>query len=148
NVSSDGLNMVPNRYSQCGMVPPARWRRLTLGLLLVCLGAPRLAAEELPPQPVPISGFASCLPPTPQQPPRPATGKEAIVEFVDNLSSTDTVIEVIVGQGRILTLKESLDKDVNKVPSIAIGDPSVVEITLVSQDPGPQRRNFRQLRVV
>jgi pilus assembly protein CpaC len=68
------------------------------------------------------------------QKPRPAAEVNA---FVDKGSTNDAVVEIIVGQSRILTLKEELKGAGG--PLIAVGDPSVMNFTIV---------NTRQLRLV
>ncbi|MFO0841661.1 MAG: pilus assembly protein N-terminal domain-containing protein [Gemmataceae bacterium] len=78
------------------------------------------------------------LPPAPQKAPRPLTGPDSVGSFLDTISSNDTAFEVIVGQGRILTLKESLGVKGKAAPLIAVGDPSVAEFAVV---------NARQVRV-
>src|SRR5262245_44323595 len=117
-----------------------------LGALLLALGVVWVSAQAragsgpaalaaptcAPPQPelTTTCPLACTLgPPTvPEKPPRPATGPESVRSFIDGLSSTDAGFEVIVGQGRVLTLKESLAVKGKVEPLIAVGDPSVVEI--------------------
>jgi pilus assembly protein CpaC len=110
-----------------GTVRSAFLVRLGFGLLLAGLLPAGRAGAGQPPGPPTISGFASCLPPTPEKGPRPPTGKESVAAFVDNISSTDSVIEVLLGQSRILTFKEDLVKG-EDVPTIAVGDPTVIEV--------------------
>src|SRR5262245_34127797 len=113
------------------------WRRalaLTIGagLLLAFLGAELVGA---PPPPCPP---ATLLPPVPAKAPRPLTGPESVASFVDSLSRNDAAFEVIVGQGRILTVKEDLTR--GKAPAlIAVGDPSVVDFVPI---------NARQVRLI
>jgi pilus assembly protein CpaC len=78
------------------------------------------------------------LPPAPEKAPRPLTGSNSVGSFIDGLSSNDAAFEVIVGQGRILTLKESLAVKGKVEPLVAVGDPTVAEFSVV---------NPRQLRV-
>ncbi len=71
-------------------------------------------------------------------PPRPAEGPGSVGSFVESLRGNDATFEVIVGQGRILTLKEDISQGPNQ-PLIAAGDPSIIEYTLV---------NPRQVRIL
>jgi pilus assembly protein CpaC len=57
--------------------------------------------------------------------PRPADS------FIESLRNNDAVVEVVVGQGRILTTKEDLTTGAAQ-PLIAVGDPSVAEFTVVN----------------
>jgi pilus assembly protein CpaC len=58
-----------------------------------------------------------------------------VASFIDKLSVDDGAFEVIVGQSRILTIKEAM-----KVPAVvAVGDPSVLEFTIL---------NARQIRLL
>ena len=69
--------------------------------------------------------------------PRPASGSRSVPAFVDSLKGNDAAFEVLVGQGRILTVKEDLTAGPNQ-PLIAAGDPSVIEFAVI---------NLRQIRV-
>jgi pilus assembly protein CpaC len=108
---------------------------LVFALLLGSLAITGQAAAEQPACPPTISGFAPCLPPTPQRPPRPATGPESVAAFVDHLTTNDSAFEVVMGQGRILSIKAKLKED----SWIAAGDPSVIDFSVVSP---------RQIRVI
>ncbi len=100
----------------------------------VSLAGPR---PVMPPQcPATISGFAPLLPTLPVKPPR--TPAE-LSSFVESLGTTDGTIEVVVGEGRLLTLKENLAVAGKAKPLIAVGDPTVVDPVVV----GP-----RQLRLI
>jgi pilus assembly protein CpaC len=66
-------------------------------------------------------------------------GPEGISSFVDGLSGNDATFEVLVGQGRILTLKEDLAVRGKQEPLLAAGDPTVIDFKLV---------NPRQIRVI
>jgi pilus assembly protein CpaC len=112
-------------------------RRLLCGGLLLCLWCvswPGRAADLtcLPACPAP-------LPPVPEKAPRPAIGADSVRSFIDSVSSNDAAFEVLVGQGRILTLKESLAVRGKSLPVIAVGDPTVIDVSVVSP---------RQLRVL
>src|SRR5262245_5799502 len=137
---------VPSRLPG-SVIRTAFGRRLMFALLAACLWGgyqglparpePPGSGHSLPPPaPVPAQVLpppctTDCpkppLPPAPQKAPRPATGPEAVGSFLDTITSNDAAFEVIVGQGRILTLKESLGVKGKVEPLVAIGDPSVAE---------------------
>lgn len=58
--------------------------------------------------------------------------------FIQNVSRHDSTLDIILGQGRLITLKDELSKD-GTPAFIAVGDPSVIEFEIV----GP-----RQIRVI
>ena len=60
--------------------------------------------------------------------PRPRPEIEA---FVKDLSSNDARIEVVVGQGRLLTLRNDLVEPGQPAPLIAIGDPTVLDFQII-----------------
>jgi pilus assembly protein CpaC len=70
-------------------------------------------------------------------PPRPPGGARSIPSFIHGLKGNDAAFEVMVGQGRILTVKEDLAAGGGQ-PLIAVGDPSVCEFTVL---------NSRQIRI-
>src|SRR6516162_3753550 len=70
------------------------------------------------------SGFPLPLTPVPTKEPRPA---EVLSKFVDKLQGSETAFEVIVGQGKILNLKEDLGAAGKPMlPLLAVGDPAIV----------------------
>jgi pilus assembly protein CpaC len=83
-----------------------------------------------------ISGFPLALQPVPQRGPRT---RADVASFVESLGGNDASFEVVVGQGRLLTLKENLAIAGKAKPVIAVGDPSIVDFVVV----GP-----RQLRLI
>lgn len=100
----------------------------------VTLPSPK--AVPAPPAPACAeSGFTPQLPTLPQ---KGRTGAE-LSAFVDNLNKNDAAIEVIVGQGRVLTLKKDLAEAGKPRPLIAVGDPAVIDFVVVSP---------RQIRVI
>ena len=74
----------------------------------------------------PLAGFAPRLPPPSRT-------------FIEDISTNAATIEVKLGQGRFLTLKENLSAPGQPAPFIAIGDPSVLDFF----QPG-----LRQLRLI
>jgi pilus assembly protein CpaC len=74
-----------------------------------------------------IGGFPPCLPPVPLAPPRP----DQAVSFLDSLRNNDATFEVVLGQSRLLTLKEDLAVRGKAQPVIALGDPSVIDFAFV-----------------
>lgn len=114
---------------------------LALAAGIACLmGKGEIAvAQNLPDPPMSVSGWPPQLPPPPAKLPRPPEGPESVKSFVENLSTKDSAFEVIVGQGRIMTLKKDLAIVGKREPVIAIGDPAVIDVTVL---------NSRQLRIV
>src|SRR5690348_1022198 len=111
--------------------PPSS--RLVLGAALlaaVCLA--RRGGAQPPPCP-PVAGIASpCLPPVPEKGPRPATGRESVSSFVDSLNSRDAAIEVVVGQGRVLSLKEDITAGGKGEAAVGVGDPTVIDFEILT----------------
>jgi pilus assembly protein CpaC len=84
------------------------------------------------PHPHTISGFSSCLPPVRLKEPRPQDGPGSVSAFLESVTANDAVIEVLVGQGRILTTKVNLSV-AGKAPAlVAVGDPTVLDFVIVS----------------
>jgi len=102
-------------------------------------------------QPVPCSPPVR-LPTVPMRPPRPAEGPAAdlqwpdgldpatapIASFVNPVSQNDAVIQLIVGQARLLTIRADLANE-RGAGVIAVGDPTVIDFDIL---PNP-----RMLRV-
>jgi pilus assembly protein CpaC len=85
-----------------------------------------------------VSGFPPVLPPVPQQSPRPPDGPGSVSAFLEGVNSPDGGVEIMLGEGRILTTKA--DIATGKKPAlIAVGDPTVVDFAVV---------NSRQIRLV
>lgn len=108
---------------------------VALMILMVTLGIvqPALAQKGKPSN---QSGFRSALPEVSEAPTRSAA---EVGQFLESLGTNDAAMEVLVGQGRLLTLKTSLVAAGKSAPVIAVGDPSVVDFQVV----GP-----RQIRVI
>jgi len=87
----------------------------------------RAAVRRLPPIPQTLGGFDPAARPLVVDPPLPS--------FVESLGKNSSVIEVKLGQGRILALKRSLTAPGQNSPFLAVGDPSVVDFFIV----GPQQ---------
>lgn len=96
------------------------------------LPAPRTVGQSC--DPGTLSGFPPILPMVPEKDPR-----TDIASFIDNLGTNDGTFEVVVGQGRLLTLKKDLAVPGKARPLIAVGDPAVVDFVMV----GP-----RQIRII
>ncbi len=88
------------------------------------------------------SGLGQELPNIPERPPRPAQGPNDVWEpmgrpappmaaFVEPLRGNDAIIQVVVGQTRLLTLKKDLTNGPER-GSISIGDPTVVDFDLMA----------------
>ena len=107
---------------------------MALALAVSALARGSSAQESpAPPAPPTIGGFAPRLPMSPPLPGPPAAS------FIDGLGATVGAIEVKVGQGRFVALKEDLAVAGQPAPFLAVGDPSVVDFYQV----GP-----RQLRLI
>ena len=132
---------------------PAR-RRAAIGwcLALQALAWPLMAAQ-IPPrtqqvdEPVTLPALPLepdeghervVLPTVPVEPPRPRTGSGSVSSFVQGLKGNDAIVEVVLGQGRILTTRSDMSGQGGKAV-IALGDPSVMDFVVLSP---------RQLRLV
>ncbi|HEV3204280.1 MAG TPA: pilus assembly protein N-terminal domain-containing protein [Gemmataceae bacterium] len=87
-----------------------------------------------------ITGFPPLLATIGQ---KPARSSEDLGSFVENLGSLDAGFEVIVGEGRLLTLKENLASAGKQKPLIAVGDPSVIDFNVV----GPRHIRIVGMRI-
>jgi pilus assembly protein CpaC len=113
---------------------------LSLSLAALSVFSVLASRADDPPWPQPtISGFAPQLTPVPQNVPRPPTGPQSVAAFFEGLTTNDASCEVVVGQGRILTAKEDLALPGKPPALIAVGDPSIIDFSVVSQ---------RQIRLV
>ncbi len=65
---------------------------------------------------------------------------ESIAGMVQSLKGEDSTMEVIVGRGRLLTLKEPLAAASGETPNVAVGDPTVLDFDLL-----PNSRMIRLL---
>jgi pilus assembly protein CpaC len=61
----------------------------------------------------------------------PRSARE-VESFVESLRGNDSAIDVVVGQGRILTTQADITQGGQNQPLIAVGDPSVVDFNVVS----------------
>ena len=107
-------------------------------LLLGLAPAPTASAQAIAPPaesvPPPRGAAARTLPLMQIEP----TQRQADDSFISSLSANDAFFEVIIGQGRMLTLDRDMVEPGQPSPLIATGDPSVIDFEVV----GP-----RQLRV-
>ena len=102
---------------------------------------PAIEVKDQAPAPVQllpgIPGFdqmrmpSSGLTPIELAPPRPTNGQNSAREFVKSLKGNDATFEVVLGQSRILNLKEEMTAGPGE-PTIASGDPSIIEFLVVS----------------
>lgn len=113
--------------------------------IAVLMGGLSTAAAQ---PPIPVPPAAPCpadlgLPAVPLKAPRPMVGdgqqfqidragaeRAPVASFVQSLQSNDAAIEVIVGQGRLLTLKADLAGP-KGTGVVAVGDPTIVEFELL-----------------
>ncbi len=107
----------------------------TTVLFLTCY----LAFAQPPASPRRTAPPAESLP-TPLDPVtnRGQRSPEELNAFVKDVTSNDARLDVFVGQGRLLTLKQDLVDPNKQSPLIATGDPSVIDFEVVGQ---------RQLRI-
>ncbi|HZW35059.1 MAG TPA: pilus assembly protein N-terminal domain-containing protein [Isosphaeraceae bacterium] len=111
---------------------------------------PQPAAPEPAPQPPQVGSPLSdeseltpiILPKVPLAPPKPMQGANSIDSFVESLRGNDATFDVLVNQARILTLKQNITAGPTQ-PIIAVGDPSIIEFTVVS----PRQLRITGLRI-
>src|SRR5262249_8239566 len=113
---------------------------------LLLVGQTEGEPVPLPPLPPPHPelapgdcGVPPCLPPAPSKQPRPGDGPASVAAFLDSVTVNDAAIEILVGQGRILTTKVNPSVEGKRPALVAVGDPTVVDFVVVSQ---------RQIRIV
>lgn len=131
------------------------WRNLRIlvfALLaqLALLAIPALAQQEQ----APASPQITTLPVVPQQPPRITQGSEAdqrwktkrpqdenapVASLVDSLRGSDAVIEVVLGQARLLTTRQPVAGSGGQAV-IAVGDPTILDFNVL-----PDSRTIRLL---
>src|SRR5688500_14978620 len=93
--------MAINRYLARGRLLFA----LFLGLAILGVFGLVFPANAQPPA---TSTVYPNLPVIPTKPARPVKGPESISSFIESVSANDAMFEVVLGQGRILNLKEDL----------------------------------------
>ncbi len=133
---------------------PRRGRRwLWVCLAVACVAQITWFPNSAASQPSP-GGPDSLLPVVPLSKPRPAQGEGAdeqwgegldrapVASFIDSLKGTDTALEIIVGQGRLLTTKKDIATK-EGVAVIAVGDPTVVDFEVL---PNPRMLRLTGLR--
>ena len=99
--------------------------------------APGLLPPALPPELVEKDG-QFVLPTVTLVPPRPKTGRGGLSSFVEGIKGNDAIVEVVLGQGRILTTRVDFTGQGRRAV-IALGDPSVLDFVVLSP---------RQLRLI
>lgn len=122
------------------------WRIVSFVLILALAGSGTPGLSQTVDQTgPPIGGLVAPLPSVPTKRPRPAQGADAqqqwqigrtpeegapVASFIDTLRTSDAAFEVILGQGRLLTLK----MDIAMGPGtavIAVGDPSIIDFQVL-----------------
>lgn len=129
-------------------------RRLAAGWALVMvwsLAATQTYSQQGPPT---IGGLQPVLPQVPLAPPRPSQGSREdqrwsgvpsaadqapVAGLVESLKGSDTAIELIVGQGRVLTFRQPIEAE-EGVAMIALGNPAVADFTIM---PNPRMIRLR-----
>ncbi len=122
--------------------------RSPLSCLGLCLALVAVASE--PEQiPAPRAGVLPAIPLTPEFPSRPLVTaeqpwrtptpeeQEPTSSFIDSLKGNDSALEIIVAQGRLLSLREPLATEAG-VAVIAVGDPTIVDFEVL-----PDQRMLR-----
>jgi pilus assembly protein CpaC len=102
-------------------------------------------AQAIPPKEQPACCIQSGLPPVPLKEQRPAQGtgpgetwqvarqgrdRTPTASFIDSLRANDAAIEVVIGQGRLMTLKTDIASR-SGTAVVAVGDPTVLEFQLL-----------------
>ena len=129
-----------------------RWLSAAWGLAVVlAFGTTHLYGQWQSPS---IGGRNPVLPRVPLVQPRPTEGaqdgqqwasglgvanREPVAGFVESLKGTDSAIELIIGQGRILTLKQPIESE-EGTAMIALGNPAVADFTVM---PNPRMIRLR-----
>ncbi len=72
-----------------------------------------------------------------------AASDDDVRDFVDNVDRPAATIDVVMGQGRLISLKQDLAKANKQSPVIAVGDPSILDFDLV----GPRHIRVTGLRI-
>ena len=102
--------------------------------------APQLPEEsqtvQIPPLPSLANrtsdlGTRPTLPVIPMTPAKPQAGPHGVSSFVAGLKGNDAVLEITLGQGRILSTRVDLSGPGGKAV-IAVGDPSVMDFVVLS----------------
>jgi pilus assembly protein CpaC len=104
-----------------------------------------------------LGGLRPLVPPVPPSHLRPLQGeqpdeqfdptrdKEPVASFIDTIKGNDAAIEVIVGQGKLLTIKHAMDIAVEgRAAVIAVGDPTILDFQVL---PNPRLIRLIGLRV-
>ena len=119
------------------------WSFVRLGLFCLPLAAAIVATQEVHGQ-TPgnelIGGLGTNLQVIPMTSPRAISGDgetidtaaapQSVASFIDSIKGNDAAFSVVVGQGRLLTLKQRIaNPDASSV--IAIGDPSIADFQLL-----------------
>src|SRR5262245_4790097 len=116
----------------------APWGRLAIAGLWTCaglaLGAEPPAQPAQPDAPRPVTLGSPVPPPKFDPPPKP----QDLDSFIRSISANDAAIEVIVEQGRILTVQEDIAAP-GRPALIAVGDPTVLDFAVL---------NARQIRII
>ncbi len=88
-----------------------------------------------------VGGLQAVLPKIPLTPSVPVDAPEGAASFIASLKGNDAALEILLGQGRIITVAQPL-ADEQGSSLVAIGDPSIVEFEIL-----PNPRMIRLLGV-
>ncbi len=123
-----------------------RWSPRLMSPLIGCIAWVMVAMNGFaqPPatstQELPLNGFEPAMTIIAPVPPR---SRAEMAGFVESLSANDAMFEVLVGQGRILTLKKNMANPDKASPLIALGDPTVISFEVI----GPRQIRLTGQRV-
>lgn len=107
---------------------------------LAASGAGLFAQPPSPSDEAQLLGFEPAMTIVAPAPPRKAA---EITGFVESLRASDAMFEVMIGQGRILTLKKNIAIVDKPSPVLAVGDPTVVSFEVL----GPRQIRLTGQRV-
>lgn len=129
---------------------------LTVAMVAWCGALSGRAPGQAPSRPA-IEEIPLGLADVPTKEPRPATGpapdqqwkiqrdqddKAPLASFIDSLRGNDAALEIVLGQGKLLTLKRPIAVGPHD-PSIAVGHPGVIYVEVL---PNPQLLRVTGLR--
>jgi Flp pilus assembly secretin CpaC len=114
-------------------------------IVFVCVVAVANATQAQTVNGQPISGLQSGRPIVPTMQPRqgiselerqnltnrPSDDGESVAGLLQSVKGDDSTLEIIVGRGRLLTLNEAMAAAEGETPSIAVGDPTVLDFDVL-----------------
>lgn len=108
--------------------------RLLWPALLICGWMVPTAWSQNPPEPL-VSGFRPHLPAVPANIPTVPERFKGAASFIDSMSKNDAMLEVVLGQGRLIVLKDDLVRAVPRgkaaQPLIAVGNTEITDFEVL-----------------